>query len=228
MIPKQIFFVWIGKLDIPSNINYVINNFKNVNPDFKIDLIHESDIYNTKNKDLIRCRDLILNNVVDDYLHGNNIRCDFFKKRLRNNIIQKICDIYRKEILYKYGGIYLDCDTFPVQPFDDKLLSLNSFCCKSILEKQHNRIIPDNFFIGSIKDVKTFDTAKEGLIQCKNRIETNHIINTNDEKFYQMKYKFDNCLLKYGEKYNEKSLYIDHYDSKTWKPYCDKDYIKII
>ena len=222
MIPKQIYFIWIGKLDLPSNINYVLNIFKEVNPDFKIDLIYEKDIFNTNNRDIIRCRDIILKNDINDMLHGKHIQCEFYIKVLKNNIIQKICDILREELLYNYGGIYLDCDTFPVSSFDNEILKLESFTGRSIIYTQNNRIIPDNFFMGSIKGIKKFHTNREGLIKCDKIIDTYHMINFKDQKFLDMKNKFDNCLLKYGDRLNEQSKYIDHYDSRPWKKYCDK------
>lgn len=36
-------------------------------------------------------------------------------------------DALRFYLLDTYGGIYLDCDTFPVKPFDDRLLNMDYF-----------------------------------------------------------------------------------------------------
>lgn len=36
-------------------------------------------------------------------------------------------DLYRCYLLYKYGGIYLDCDTIPIRPFDDNLINREYF-----------------------------------------------------------------------------------------------------
>jgi mannosyltransferase OCH1-like enzyme len=43
-------------------------------------------------------------------------------------------DILRYEILYKYGGLYVDTDFLCIKPFDD-LLSLDFFCGNGHLEK---------------------------------------------------------------------------------------------
>jgi len=41
----------------------------------------------------------------------------FYGKEIR--FIQLLSDIYRLRIIQEFGGIYVDCDTFPLKPFDN-------------------------------------------------------------------------------------------------------------
>jgi mannosyltransferase OCH1-like enzyme len=48
-------------------------------------------------------------------------------------------------LLNEYGGIYLDCDCFPIRPFDENIL-ISDFICTRYYEK--NFIRRDCFFMG--------------------------------------------------------------------------------
>jgi hypothetical protein len=58
------------------------------------------------------------------------------------------------EIINTYGGIYLDLDTFPLKPFDDKLLQKEFFTVRrhydnlAALKNAETNIGSDNYFIG--------------------------------------------------------------------------------
>jgi mannosyltransferase OCH1-like enzyme len=66
MIPKKIFFIWLGN-NIPLYIKYVINEYKKINPDFSINFIHyninqiENIFYN---KDIYNIYDKLLYNSI--------------------------------------------------------------------------------------------------------------------------------------------------------------------
>ena len=111
MIPKQIFFIWLGD-NKPNYVDFAVKTFREVNPSFKIDLI-EWKIYDIENP-----KDPLLVESIDSAIKLN---------RKDRKFIQSVANIYRYTLLRKYGGIYLDCDTFPVRPFDDKLLDHTSF-----------------------------------------------------------------------------------------------------
>ena len=38
MIPKQLFFIWLGD-NKPKYVDFAVKTFKDVNPDFKVDLM---------------------------------------------------------------------------------------------------------------------------------------------------------------------------------------------
>lgn len=45
MIPKRLIFIWLGS-EIPVYGKFCMENFKKVNPDFEIMLVHEPDMEN--------------------------------------------------------------------------------------------------------------------------------------------------------------------------------------
>ena len=58
LIPKEMFYIWFGD-NIPNYTNIVINQFKELHPDYKVDLIHYNveelnDVQKTKDKLLIK------------------------------------------------------------------------------------------------------------------------------------------------------------------------------
>lgn len=186
MIPKQIFFIWLGN-NKPDYVNFSINAFREVNPDFKIDLIEWSieDIENPKDELLIKA-----------------IKRSCKNRARYPKIIQMIGDKYRDLLLKKYGGIYLDCDTFPVKPFDDILLNHKSFHM-TYSWKNNGFIFSDIFFYGyggkDGYDILLYPDMK-------------------DSKFKLLSDKFFKCILKYGEYYgNYDLIYINHYNDGRWK-----------
>ena len=67
-------------------------------------------------------KDELLNCAIDNALKNKNLSCNKNKPFIVN-----VSDSYRYVLLKHYGGIYLDCDTFPVRPFDDSLLDHTEF-----------------------------------------------------------------------------------------------------
>ena len=98
-IPKIIHQLWIGNKSAPTNM---MNTWKEKNPGFE---------YIFWNEDEIKKRNL-------------QLTCAH-----RINEIEEIngkADIIRWEILYHYGGIFLDADSICIEPIDDILL--NTIC----------------------------------------------------------------------------------------------------
>lgn len=98
-IPKIIHQLWIGNKPAPTNM---MNTWKEKNPEFE---------YIFWNEDEIKKRNL-------------QLTCAH-----RINEIEEIngkADIIRWEILYHYGGIFLDADSICIEPIDDILL--NTIC----------------------------------------------------------------------------------------------------
>jgi GT2 family glycosyltransferase len=99
-IPKIIHQLWIGDKQAPINL---MNTWKNKNPDYEY-------IYWNENE--IEKREI-------------NFSC---QKRI--NEIEEIngkADIMRWEILYKYGGIFIDADSICVEPFDQNIINKKCF-----------------------------------------------------------------------------------------------------
>lgn len=93
-IPKIIHYCWFGK-EIPKKFKDYIEGWKKVCPDYKIMLWNESnyDIYSN----------------------------EFLKEAVQSNKWAFVADYVRLDVLYKYGGIYLDTDVELLRNFNDFL-----------------------------------------------------------------------------------------------------------
>ena len=98
-IPKIIHQMWIGKN--PNPFVKEMQDWKEKNPDYEYKLWTDDNIPKLRNQK-------------------------------QYDEIKQWCgkgDILRYELLYDYGGIYLDSDTVCVNPLDDFLLENDSFLC---------------------------------------------------------------------------------------------------
>ena len=93
MIPKTIHQIWIGNLEPPVSL---MDSWKAKNPDFKYIIWDEDRIKNEK-----------------------------FDTQTKFDEIEEYCgkaDIIRYEILNRYGGVYIDADSYCVHSLDNFLL----------------------------------------------------------------------------------------------------------
>ena len=100
MIPKIIHQIWIGDKPAPTKF---MDTWKEKNPEFT---------YIRWNEEEINSRPL-------------NLKC--LNKIDEMEEINGKADIIRWEILYKYGGIFIDADSICVLPIDDLLLNTKAF-----------------------------------------------------------------------------------------------------
>jgi GT2 family glycosyltransferase len=99
-IPKIIHQIWIGPKPRPSKL---MDSWATKNPEFEYILWNEAEF--EKRGIIFECQEKI-------------------------DSIEEICgkvDIMRLEILYKYGGIYIDADSICIEPFDTYLMSNIAF-----------------------------------------------------------------------------------------------------
>lgn len=99
-IPKIIHQIWIGPKPRPYKL---MDTWMNKNPEFEYILWNEAEF--EKRGIIFECQSKI-------------------------DSIEEICgkvDIMRLEILYKYGGIYIDADSICIQPFDEYLMNFDAF-----------------------------------------------------------------------------------------------------
>lgn len=100
MIPKVIHYCWFGGGPLPELAQKCIASWKKYCPDYEIQEWNES------NFDLDNC--------------------DYFREAYQAKKWAFVSDIARLDIIYKYGGIYLDTDVELIRPLDE-LLVLPSF-----------------------------------------------------------------------------------------------------
>lgn len=82
LIPKIIHQIWLGKRPIPTQIQSYMQSWKTYHPDWKFILWTEDNLIPLQNQELY-------NQVID---------------------LRQKADIVRYEVLYQYGGIYVDID----------------------------------------------------------------------------------------------------------------------
>lgn len=99
-IPKIIHQLWIGTKPAPITL---MNTWKDKHPDFEYIFWNEEEI--KKREFTFKCQDKI-----DDIEEINGK-----------------ADILRWEILYKYGGVFLDADSICIEPIDNELMNKKSF-----------------------------------------------------------------------------------------------------
>ena len=210
MIPKHLFFIWFGDNE-PNYVRFSIRNFFNVNPDFDINFLRYtiSEIENRKKVSkydhiVYKCLDYIVNS--RDCPYKSHIERN---KKCGRKTIQILSNIVRYDLLNNYGGIYLDCDTFPIKPFDSYILSLRNFCSYTfhIGDYVHRR--RDIMFIGSDKT--------KLLSEYTNFYNVLNVSSFNYQKNIEWNYSrrlFFDCELEYKKK--ESEFYIDHFYDRTW------------
>ena len=99
-IPKILHQIWIGPKPAPTNL---MVSWKEKNPDFEYIYWNEAEIAK----------------------RGLTFRC---AKQI--DMISEIngkADIIRWEILYKYGGVFVDADSICIEPFDEYFMSKTAF-----------------------------------------------------------------------------------------------------
>ena len=101
-IPKIIHQIWVGKKQIPENYKSFMQTIKNLHPDWEYKLWTDED--------------------VESFPWINKAA---FNKA--TNPVMK-SDIWRIEILYKYGGVYLDSDMESIRALDPIHERLLSYC----------------------------------------------------------------------------------------------------
>lgn len=99
-IPKIIHYCWIGGKPIPEHNRKIMESWKKFCPDYEIKEWNESNYDFTKNR--------------------------YMREAFENKQWAFAPDYARLDIIYEYGGIYLDTDVELVKPLDD-LLNLKGF-----------------------------------------------------------------------------------------------------
>ena len=103
MIEKTIHYFWIGEKPLGEKEKHCIATWHKFLPDYQI------IEWNEKNYDFSYCQYMI----------------DAIKQKKYGFAI----DVARLDIIYRYGGIYLDTDVEIIRPFDEAILNHPAICC---------------------------------------------------------------------------------------------------
>lgn len=131
MIPKIIHQLWIGTKPPPTKF---MDSWKNKNPDFEYIRWNEEEI--SKRNLKIECTERI--NEMEE-INGK-------------------ADIIRWEILYEYGGVFLDADSICIEKVDDILLS-----CKCFAGWEHEQLRPGLIATGTMGFPPKHPLVKEAI-----------------------------------------------------------------
>lgn len=101
MIPKVIHYCWFGKNDLPKEVQKCIDSWHEFCPDYEIIRWDESN-YDIR-------------------------KCTYMSQAYDAGKWAFVSDYARLDIVYTYGGIYLDTDVELIKPLDS-LLGYNMFC----------------------------------------------------------------------------------------------------
>lgn len=101
MIPKIIHYFWIGEKPLGEKEIKCMESWKRFCPDYEIKLWNEKNYDFSKN--------------------------EYMREALKAKKYGFVPDYARLDIIYNYGGIYLDTDVELIKPLDD-LLGLKGFC----------------------------------------------------------------------------------------------------
>lgn len=219
-IPKRLFFIWFGN-QCPKYVYFCIDNFKRKNPSFEIVFLKKTikeieeiwfkNIINDKYDLTIRkCQEEVISEsgIYSEYI--KNQKYNLYKKDIR--FIQILSDIVRVELINEFGGIYLDCDTYPLKSFDDELLNYQSFCVK---RHYLGYINSDNYFMGSISRKNTNDIVNPFNYRGNCILQTNKNWQS-DINFWKNKLNFFKLKLTDESIIKTNDFYIEHYNTGTW------------
>lgn len=211
-IPKKLFMLWLGD-HVPEYAGFSARAFQQVNPDFQLFFIHYTiqqlrDIQNGQLEDNALKRALDRTIMCDDpYAKWQR---DFYG--YQPSFLQLLADIARVEILNQHGGIYVDCDAFPIVPFDDTLLSHDFFCVKRRSGAGMGCFL-DNFFLGKSSDSQRIEDPYN-VNEC---FLVDHTIRSEAmPAYYLLRKKFISGQLQVGEHALPDHCYVDHYNIRTW------------
>ncbi len=115
-IPKLIHQLWIGPKPAPTKF---MNTWAAKNPDFQYLFWNEADLAK-----LIATR-MITATTASGEVFEQPLAC--IDKIVSIEEINGKADIIRWEILYKFGGIFLDADSICIEPFDEIIMSKKAF-----------------------------------------------------------------------------------------------------
>lgn len=147
-IPKVINYMWLGKSPIPKTLQKCIDSWKKYCPDYEI------KCWNENNYDIDKI--------------------PYMKQAYAMNAYGFVPDYARLDILYNYGGIYLDTDVELVCSLDD-ILYQEAFCCvekwQTINFGGGSGAVPGNEMIGKLleerKKIKFVDeTGRQNKNTC--------------------------------------------------------------
>ena len=147
LIPKIIHQIWLGPSAIPQNYKYYLETWKKHHPNWEFKIWTEKEI-----------------------LAENFTSMDLYQKA--RNYAEK-SDIVRYEILYRYGGLYIDTDIECYSSFDELHHKYNFYVNMEPPAVNKKRVSILNAMIGSVPNHPIFSKALANIRNNWDSIEEN-------------------------------------------------------
>jgi len=207
---KVIHYCWIGGNDLPDKMKYCINSWKNFCPDFEIKEWNETNYDMEKN--------------------------EFIKCAYKDKKYAFVADYMRLDILYNYGGIYLDVDVELLRSLKPLIgqnfigleragevapglamgCDAHHFMIKELLDYYDNLDVSNGIdYTVSIVDITSNIFKKHGL-KCQDSIQQ-----VEDFVIYPTEY-FNPKGGDYGKERITENTYSIHHYLATWKSPIDQ------
>lgn len=206
---------------MPVYAMHSIQAFAQMNPSFEIHIVERTESQLDSISEFSSDRDDQLIAQSKKIVLSNDPAFEQTLSHARMNgltIFQSMLDVLRLLLIHEYGGIYLDCDTFPVQPFDDVILQLNAF--NVTRHAEGNVLISDNYFLGAAHSTiidtalwKSFDLTSLAL----KKIRQTDKDWWKSLRFIELKKQFRDASIKIGDYISDPTFYVDHYAMGTWR-----------
>ncbi len=179
VIPKKIHYMWLGGNPMPDNLLHCIDSWKKYCPDYEIIRWDESNYDVHKNK--------------------------FVSQAYDNKYFGFVPDYARLEILYNYGGIYMDTDIELIRDLDDMLYQ-EAFCsvekwqvlnfggCSGAIKGYHalEPFLKRWERRSLIREDGTLDNISSGLIDTDIALRAGYVINGKSQNVMGMNiYTYD-------------------------------------
>jgi mannosyltransferase OCH1-like enzyme len=142
MIPKKLHFVWVG--DESKMPTKCVQTWIDKNTEYEVKIWGNQEAYDNR------------------WINKSKMTDMFNKKDYAG-----VSDIMRYEILYEHGGVYVDVDSYCINPLEDWLLGCEAFACWE-QEIVRNNLIA-NGCIGGIPKAGVWKMCIDAIskIDCK-------------------------------------------------------------
>ncbi|MDD6827432.1 MAG: glycosyltransferase [Oscillospiraceae bacterium] len=184
IIPKTIHYIWIGGTELPEHLQKCVDSWKKFCPDYDIVCWNESNYDFSKN--------------------------DYMKQAYASKKWAFVSDYARLDILYKYGGIYLDTDVELLKSLDDMLYQ-TAYCS---VEKWN--VINTGGGCGSVKN----SSGIKAMLDFRNRfnfINKDGTLNMTASGYYETVAMINNGFIPDGT--YQKILDMNIYPYSFFHPY---------
>ena len=217
LIPKKLHYIWLGGKELPGEFKRNLETWKKFNPDYEIIRWDESNYDLNKN--------------------------DFIKEAYASEKWSKVANYARMDILYQYGGIYMDTDVEVLKSLDC-LLNDECFFCLGNQDSVNNGCglgaVKGHFIIKEIMEEfegKHFDTQKGGFGMRSAHNFMNPAVKRYGFKLENRYQRIGGVVLypkevmsplTFGDLedfFCERTLSI-HYEAGSWKTNSEKDGVK--